>query len=237
MLARPARQPVSPAITRLASLVDLDANAHSALQLAVQRPRRTKVRRELVGEGEEITSTHLILSGWAARVRILEDGRRQILHFLLPGDLVGSHGQDRPVASPSVVAITELDSCTAPSAAVSPTMAKAYAHSRALEEAYLLSQVTRLGRLNAHERIADFLLELHERLEFGGLAAKGRFSMPITQEVIADTLGLTSVHVNRTIQDLRRNGSVDWKGREVHLPDPEALGRRIGRSPIRVTAA
>lgn len=237
MSTRPARQPMSPAITRLASLADLDTDAQAALELATQRPRHTRRRRELIAEGEEITATHLILSGWAARVRILEDGRRQIIQFLLPGDLIGHHGQDRPVASSSVVAITELDSCSAPSAALSPTMAQAYAHSRALEDAYLLSQVTRLGRLNAHERLADLLLELHERLELGGLAAKGRFSVPVTQEMIADALGLTSVHVNRTIQDLRREGSVEWKGREVHLPEPEALRRRTGRSPIRVTAA
>lgn len=236
MSDHPARQPIPPAIARLASLADLDATAQAALKLAVQRPRRTRVRRELIAEGEEITVTHLILSGWAARVRILEDGRRQIINFLLPGDLIGHYGQDRPVASSSVVAITELDSCTAPGAAVSPTLARAYAHSRALEDAYLLSQVTRLGRLNAHERIADLLLELHERLELGGLAADGRFSLPITQEVVADALGLTSVHVNRTLQDLRKEGSVDWKARGIYLPDPDALRKRTGRSPVRVTA-
>lgn len=235
MSARPVRQPVSPAITRLTSLADLDCDAKAALELAVRRTRRIRRRRELIAEGEEFTATHLIVSGWAARVRMLEDGRRQIINFLLPGDLIGHHGQERPVAPSAVVAITEFDSCPAPSAAVSPTLARAYARSKALEEAYLLAQVTRLGRLSAHERIADLLLELIERLELVGLAANGRFSLPITQEALADTLGLTPVHVNRMLQDLRREGLVDWKTREMHLPDVDTLRRRAGRSPIRVT--
>lgn len=230
-----ARQSVSPAITRLAALADLDCDAQAALELAVRRTRHTRRRRELIAEGDEITVTHLILGGWAARVRNLKDGRQQIINFLLPGDIIGHHGQERPAASSAVVAITELDSCMAPGASVSPTLARAYAHSKALEEAYLLSQVTRLGRLNAHERLADLLLELHERLELAGLAEKGRFTLPITQEALADALGLTPVHVNRTLQDMRREGSVDWKAREMHLPDLDTLRRRIGRSPIRVT--
>ena len=229
-------QQSAAAITRLAALSPLDPEASAALSSALQRPRTFRARRELISEGQEITETLLILSGWAARIRLLEDGRRQIHNFLLPGDLVSYRDLERPVASSTVIAITEVVVCAAPDPSVSPALGRAYAQSRALEEAHLLAQITRLGRLNAHERIADLLLELFERLKLGGLASDGRYLLPITQEVIADALGLTSVHVNRTLQTLRREGALDWKGREVVLSNPSALRRTIGRLPTRVTA-
>ena len=216
------------AVIRLEALSPLDADARAALASAVQRPRTHRARREMIAEGQDIAETLLVLSGWAARVRLLEDGRRQILAFLLPGDLIGYCDQERPVASSSVIAVTEVDVCTAPDASVSPALARAYRQSRAREQAHLFSQITRLGRLNAHERIADFLLELLERLELAGLAAHGRYVMPLTQELMADALGLTSVHVNRTLQALRREGSLNWKGRELILPDPSAYGAPPG---------
>lgn len=227
----------TPAATvRLAALSPLDEEARAALQLAVQRPRSVRARRDILTEGREITETLIVLSGWAARVRLVEDGRRQIVNLLLPGDLIGYCDQERPVASSTITAITDVDVCVAPAASLSPALARAYALSRALEEAYLFAQITRLGRLSAQEKISDLLLELSERLELAGLAANGRFIMPLTQEMIADALGLTSVHVNRMLQALRREAAVEWKGREVTLADPAALGRSIGRPAIRVTA-
>ena len=234
MRGRRAERPVAAAIVRLAALSPLDAEAATALEAAVNRPRTYRARREILTEGQEIGETLLILNGWAARVRLLEDGRRQIMNFLLPGDLIGFCDHDHALASSTVSAVTEVDTGVAPSPRLSPSLAQVYARSRAREEAYLLAQITRLGRLNAQERIADLLLELLERLELAGLAVHGNFTMPLTQEVIADALGLTSVHVNRTLQALRREGSVEWRGREVTIPNPAALARSIGRSAIRV---
>ena len=235
MHALPAAQPTPAAVLRLTALASLDGDARAALDLAIRRPRTFRARRDMLAEGQEITETLLILSGWAARVRLLPDGRRQILNFLLPGNLIGLCDHARPVASSTILAITDVDTCIAPAASVSPSLGRAYAMSRALEEAHLLAQITRLGRLNAQQKVGDLLLELLDRLELAGLAANGRYLMPLTQETLADALGLTSVHVNRTLQALRREGFVDWKGREVVIPDPAALGRSIGCPPIRVT--
>ena len=141
------------------------------------------------------------------------------------------------MASSTVIAITDVDVCVAPDASVSPALARAYAKSCALEEAHLLKQILRLGRLDANERLADLFLELFERLDLAGLVVNGRFVMPPTQEVVADAVGLTSVHVNRTLQALRRQGTVEWKGRELVLPNPELLRRSVGRHSVRVTAS
>ena len=234
MAAHPCEWPVPAAIVRLAALTPLDQTAHDALDQAVRLPRQYRGRRDIVAEGSPITDARLILSGWAARARVLADGRRQIISLLLPGDLIGLCDHDRPAATSTIVALTDVDLCLAPSARLSPALGVAYALSRAYDEAYLLAQITRLGRLNAQEKIADLLLELSERLERAGLAAGGRYPLPLTQEMIADVLGLTSVHVNRMLQALRREGAIDWAGRELVIVDPPALASSIGRSAVRV---
>lgn len=236
MAYRPAAQPVSVAAVRLNAISPLDAPAVDALRVAADSSRRYRAKREMLAEGQELYDTLLILSGWAACQRILEDGRRQIVSILLPGDLIGLCDYDRPLAISSVVALTDVEVCMAPRASVSPSLARAYALSKATAEANLVAQITRLGRMNAQDRIADLLLELLERLELAGMAVQGRYDLPLTQELIADAVGLTSVHVNRTLQTLRREGWVELKGRDLIVQNPDALRRSIARGITRVTA-
>ncbi|KQT32893.1 cyclic nucleotide-binding protein [Sphingomonas sp. Leaf412] len=223
------------ALARLCALVPLDEAGRNAVRLASERSRRIMPRREVQVEGSAIREPLLVLRGWAARIRILSDGRRQITNFTLPGDLVGLYRHDRPVASSTIVALTPVTVCTAPDASASSTLGQAYAVSAAHDEAYLLAQIARLGRLNAHERIADLLLELLERLGMAGLATQGRFGLPLTQETLADALGLTAVHVNRMLQQARRAGEISWQAKEMVIHDPAALARQVGRAPVQVS--
>lgn len=224
------------AVRRLAALVPLDEAATIALTDSIAEARSIKPRRELIAEGQEIVAPLLILSGWAARVRFLADGRRQFLSFLLPGDVIALADQAQPLATATVVALTPVEMCDAPVGAVSPALAQAYAISRSLDEAYLLANITRLGRLNAQERIGDLFLELLERLRLAGMENGNSFALPLTQEMIADALGLTSVHVNRMIQLFRREGDLTWKNGRLALVDPAALARKINRQPVRVSS-
>lgn len=226
-----------PAMTRLSRLAALAEADLAALRAAEADGKVVRARREILAEGQEITETRLLLAGWAARVRLLPDGRRQFLNFLLPGDLVGCCGHSRPLAVATVTALTDVTLATAPPGAGSAALREAYAVSRAMEEAHLLAQVVRLGRLNAQDRIGDLLLELDERLRLAGLAGPDGFELPITQETLADALGLTSVHINRMLQLMRRDGGVVWRQGRVRLPDPAGLALRIGRAPVRVTAS
>ena len=226
----------SPALTRLSRLAPLDHAASAALADAMSRPQLIRPRRDLMVEGRDIAGPHLILSGWAARVRILLDGRRQFLSFLLPGDVIGMYHHPRPVAPTTVISLTEVSTCTPPEWGVSPALDEAYAVAHALDEAYLLSQVARLGRMNAMERIGDLMLELNERLAMGDLTRGHSYELPITQETLADALGLTAVHVNRMLRAARRAGDLIWSSRSMTSPDPKQIARQVGRAQIKVTA-
>lgn len=225
-----------PAVVRLARLAALSLDDIAALEVAVRTASRAPPRAELLREGRPVAHAGLLLSGWAARVRLLDDGRRQILSLILPGELFGMCQQPRPIAVSTVVAITPIEWCVAPAAAPGSTFHDAYATSAARQEAALLAQITRLGRMTAAERICDLLLELRERLALAGLASERAFDMPLTQEALGDALGLTSVHVNRTLQALRRDGNVEWHRGQVSLSDPAALSEKVGRVEINVSA-
>jgi CRP-like cAMP-binding protein len=224
-----------PAIRRLNNLTPLDVPAIDALRNALGRTHRLEARAELTREGKSTGEPLLIAEGWVARVRHLFDGRRQLVSFAMAGDLLGNCEFEGSLASSTIVALTPVHVCPLPDASLSPTLARAYAISKALDEAHLIAQVTRIGRLSAHERLVDLLLEFYERLQTNGQAGEGRFRMPLTQELLADALGLTSVHLNRTIQLARRAGELTWTGREVRLTDPKALALSIGRMPVRVS--
>lgn len=225
----------NPVVRRLGALAALDKDAVDALHDALDRCFSVLARQELLHEGEPICRSSLMVGGWAARTRCLEDGRRQIINFVLPGDLVGFTGLGQPLASSTVVAITDVTLCPLPDPSLSTSLADAYAVSRALDEAHLLGQITRLGRLSAQERIQDLLLELLERLELAGMAREGRYPIPLTQEMLADALGLTPVHVNRMLQQARQAGELSWHGGEVILHDPKAIRRKVGRLKMRVS--
>jgi CRP-like cAMP-binding protein len=94
-----------------------------------------------------------------------------------------------------------------------------------LEDALLLDHAVRLGRLTAFERVAHFLLELQQRLEIAGLGDRQRFPLPLTQEILADALGLSIVHVNRTLQQLRRTGLIELRSGVAILVQPDALAK------------
>lgn len=215
------------AITRLSNLAPLSEADHAALRDAELERRRFAAHREIQGEGKPAGAPLLVLSGWAARVRTFSDGRRQLLGLVLPADLIGSwHHGDAP-APTSVMALSEVTLVPAPAAAPGTGLARAYAAAAALESAQLYRQIARLGRLSAYERLADWLLEVRERLAAAGLASGNSFPMPLTQEVLADTLGLTSVHINRTLQSMRRDGVLDLRSGTVRLADPEQLAALV----------
>ena len=172
-----------------------------------------------------------LVSGWAARVRWLSDGRRQILSFLTPGDSIGLNMRPRPLSACTAIALTQVrtldatplwkalrtgDPCWA-------DLAEALATAATMEEAYLLNQVMRLGRHTAYERICHALLEIRERLEQVGLATENSLPLPVTQEMLADAMGLSIVHVNRVLQQLRRDRILDLRSGRLSLLDRKQM--------------
>jgi CRP-like cAMP-binding protein len=212
--------------SRLSQFAPLDAGELRALAAAEASPRTVAAHREIIEEGQPVTGPSIVLSGWAARCRIFADGRRQILGLLLPGDLIGVCRQNNPIAATGVIALTEVVLCPAPHPdSVDAPLAEAYARSGALEEYFLFRQIARLGRLNARERMVDLLLEIRDRLAAVGLASVDGFPLAMTQEMLADSLGLTSVHVNRTLQMLRRDGFLDLRAGVARLKNLDRLAK------------
>ncbi len=171
------------------------------------------------------------------RVRSFTPTATEIFHLLetdvgRPLDHVGVSHHGNPVASATTLAVTDVTTCVLPSAPAGSGLAEAYAFCAALEDHHNLAQITRLGRLSAAERIADWLLETQERLLLAGLAVGDELPFPLTQEFLADTLGLTSVHVNRTLQAMRHNGLLASRSGTMTLIDPQRLREMVGyRAP------
>jgi CRP-like cAMP-binding protein len=196
--------------------------------------------RDLHGAGPPPPVTRVIVSGWACRYRRLPGGRRQIVSFMLPGNFVGSVVQPRFFSPCAVVALTEVETVDATrlieaahaADPAHPGLALAVRLMAHWEDWLLCDQIVRLGRQTACGRFAHLMLELSGRLGRLGLVSGDSFAMPLTQEVLADALGLSVVHVNRTVQLLRREGLLDIRGGMVSLLQPERLRALASWAPL-----
>jgi CRP-like cAMP-binding protein len=228
-------------LRRLNALKPLSARQLQRLEALGERLETAAPGEALQSDGVGPPRTGFILSGWACRMRLLPDGRRQIFSLLLPGDAIGFCVEPSPFSSAAVVALTKVVLAIpeglkpeglkgeALTGGVSPPavpsngahdpweFADHMRRSACLEEGLLLDHVVRLGRQTAYERTAHLLLELHGRLALVGQADERRFNMPLTQEVLADFLGLSIVHINRTLQQLRRDRLIEMSGSHVVL--------------------
>lgn len=154
----------------------------------------------------------LMVGGWAGRPRMLPDGRRQILGLVLPGDLMGDRGDRRPLALNPVVALSTVKTIGIGRLVQGvvarpddyPGIAQALVAIDRGEEMTLLDHVVRLGCQNALERMAHLLLELYQRLARIGFVHNGSYPMPLTQDALGELLGLSLVHINRIVSQMRR---------------------------------
>lgn len=168
---------------------------------------------ELCTQGE-VQQPRILLTGWACQQQVLRTGRRQIIRFLLPGDFIGSLECPLQPAMSAVVALTLgtlADARSLLQAVHEPNetnrgLATLVRSAVRAEEAGLRDHIVRLGGRTAYERVVHLILELHSRLQEVGLAEANSFVMPLTQESIADALGISFVHTNRTLQQVKRDG-------------------------------
>lgn len=221
----------SALISRFRSLAPISEADIACLIAGLGSVERYPSGAELLREGEIISGPRYILDGWALRTRYLSDGRRQIFGFVLPGEAIGLCERERPLALTNLVTCTAVALCDA-SAIRSvclglepdfPQITRAHQRATALDEAYLLHQIIRIGRQTAYERLVHLLLELNARCHAAGLSDGASFELPLTQEILADCLGLSIVHVNRTLQTLRREQLIEQKPPVVTIKDKEKL--------------
>jgi CRP-like cAMP-binding protein len=193
------------------------------------RTLRVRKSKDVVIGGNRYDCVYVNREGWLARYKILHNGDRQIIDFILPGEVFGLQACLFKRSLYSVVSVTESTLSTIPFDLVDHIfeqnlmLAKALFWSAAHEAAILGEHLIDAARRSAYERVSHLLLELFVRLNRVQLTNDMTFSIPLTQELIADALGLTTVHVNRTLRALREDKLVAMDGHSVTILDFEAL--------------
>jgi len=229
----------SGALTRrLEEFIPLSEADRAALaQLSRQSTRTVEAKRDLIRQGEAPRSLFLILEGWACHYRQLDDGRRQIVDFAVPGDLCDLNLFILDEMDHSISAITRLK-VAAIGGEVFRTLVTTHPNiTTALWWQELVSKsihrewIVNVGRRSAPERIAHLLCEMFLRLESVGLTDGFSCDFPPTQGDLADATDLTSVHVNRSLQELRGRGLVELDRKRLTIPDLRALQELAGFNP------
>ena len=185
-------------------------------------------------EGARSDQLYTVLHGWAFRYKMLDDGRRQILNYALPADMVGLQGALMREMEHSVEALTPLTLCVFPRQKMwdlysrAPSLAFDITWLAAREEQLIDEHLLSVGRRSAIERTAYLLLHLYVRAEEAGLVKDHTIQFPFTQQHLADTLGMSLVHTNKTLKRLYASNAIRWKGRMFEMLDRAALATLAG---------
>jgi CRP-like cAMP-binding protein len=184
-------------------------------------------------EGSHSAHLYTVLTGWGFRYKTLEDGRRQILNYIMPGDLVGLQGTIMGEMQHSVEALTPVTLCVFERDKLMtlynshPSLAFDLTWIAAREERILDEHLLSVGRRTALERAAYLLAYLYQRAAVLGLLTQRGF-LAITQQHIADTLGLSIVHTNKTLKKLAQRGLIRWQERGCDILDGPGLSTLAG---------
>ena len=218
-----------PLVDRLGCYLSL-SNSELKILHALHEPRRKLGRhRDIVVAGKRYDHLFILCDGLVSRYKVLPDGRRQVLNLGLPGDLIGFPSCLLEVAVNSVSSLTDVVVSSVPFTelfglfARFPHIGAALFWSSACEVAMYGEHLVNLGRRSAYERLAHLILELLVRLRAVGLAGELSYTLPLTQELMADVLGLSGPHVNRMIRCLREEGLVTIDDQQVIIHDLASL--------------
>ncbi|WP_245435323.1 Crp/Fnr family transcriptional regulator [Microvirga calopogonii] len=219
----------SPLLWKLDSIFSLSDEEKQAL---VDLPMRIKVMEancDIVRDRDKPSECCLVLSGLVCRYKILSDGRRQIMGFYIPGDIPDLQSLHLHVMDHSVGTLSTSSIALIPHENLRdllgryPNLAAALWRDTLIDAAIFREWMIGLGRRSAYQRIAHLLCELQVRMKAVGLASESGYELPLTQNELGDALGLSTVHVNRVLQDLRGEGVIVLRGGSLHIPDWEAL--------------
>ena len=227
-----------PFVARLSRLMNFSTADLESLERIVESERLVKRRQDLVVIGSEYRRLCFVKDGYAIRYKLLRSGKRQILNVILPGDVIGFPVSFFDRSMYSIVAVSDLtyNSCPLDSYVrlcyEQPQFGLALSWLAAHEAAIYAEHIVDLGRRTPIERLAHFLLEIHARLQAVGLAEKASFNLPFSQEVMADSLGLSVPHLNRMIQKLRAEQLINIQLRLVELIDMRSLQTLAQYQPL-----
>jgi len=208
---------------------EVSASEEEALRAVLQGPFDHQTEQVIVRRGERLNSSILLLEGLLARYKDLSNGQRQITHIHVPGDFADLHGYTLGYLDHNLITLTPCRIARAPHTGLLaitnrfPHLTRAFWFSTNLDASIHREWEVSLGRRNAIERAAHLLCEIQSRLLVVGAAEGDSFRLPITQNQFAECLGLTGVHVNRVLRELREAGLADFRGGRVTIHDRPGL--------------
>ncbi len=207
----------TPLIRKLGAFVALSGSELAVLETLHKRRRTFVAGRDLVHQGQSDQAAYILASGWACSYKILQDGQRQIVDFQIPGDFLGLRSVLLHISDHSIEPVTDIEVSEVlvpdllDAFSRTPRLATAILWAASRDEAMVVEHLVDVGRRNAAERMAHFLLELGARAALVGMGSKAGFACPLTQYLLADALGLSAVHVNRVLRQLREDGMVTFR--------------------------
>jgi CRP-like cAMP-binding protein len=215
---------------RLEAFTRLSSDDRAAIgRISHKSVREVGARRDLIREGDCPRFIYLVLDGWACRYKALPDGRRQIVAFFIPGDLCDLniyilHEMDHSVGAITPLKVAEIGRDEMEQLTVDrPRVTQALWWNELVTVAIQREWTLNLGQRTAFERLAHLLVEIFLRLETVGMTQGNGCDFPLTQVDLADATGLTPVHVNRTLQELRKTGLIELHSKYLTIPDMAAL--------------
>ncbi len=219
----------SPLTRKLSAFVALADDDLQTLRLFFNRSREFPAGKEMIFEGQKNASVFILAEGWACSYKMQVDGEKQIIDFQIPGDFLGlrsvlfrasDHTTEAitPIRASEVLATDMLDAFQN-----APRLAAAVLWAASRDEAMVVEHLVNLGRRSAEKGMAHLLLELGARMNLVGLGDRTGFDCPLTQNHLADALGLSAVHVNRVLRHLREEGLVTFQKGRVAFDDIAGL--------------
>ena len=227
-------QPLIASLERRDALSDEE---RQALRDLPWRLKRYGDSEEIVAEAERPTESCLLVNGLAARSRHLANGNRQLTALHVPGDFVDLHGFFLKVMDHAVIALEPVTVAFVPHrdvervSAAMPHLGRMMFLTVAIDAAIQRNWIACMGRMEPIRHLAYMVCEVYKRLEVVGRVENGSFDFPLTQAEIADLVGLSIVHTNRTLQDLRATGLATWKGNRIVIRDWDGLAKLADFDP------
>lgn len=219
----------SPLVRKLGAYVSLSEPELEILAKFHKNRRTFADKIEMVYEGQSSPSAYILAKGWVCSYKILRGGGRQIVGFQLPGDFIGLRSVLFRTADHSVEPIQKVEASEVKvkdllgAFHTCPRLATAVLWAASSDEAIVVERLVSLGRRDAAERVAHLFLELGARLKLVGLASGNSYECPVSQYHLADALGLSAIHINRVLRELREDGLLTFRGGIVTFDDLDKL--------------
>jgi CRP-like cAMP-binding protein len=220
---------ITPHLKKLRKRTEISSEEERAIRDSVLETRDVAADEIIVRSGEELSSSLVLLSGWMARSKDLQSGQRQVTELHVAGDFADLHGFTLKRLDHDVLTLSRCTVAVVPHERLKtiteqfPRLARIYWFSTNIDAAIHREWAVSLGQRSALSRMAHLFCELYERLRVVGRVNDDGYEFPLTQRELSECLGLTVVHANRTLQELRRRNLVEFGNRQVTILDRRGL--------------